>query len=104
MMLVAGVDDRAFAEVHAETGTEQRLLDVVRRQGVAGEQFVDVSIANQLAHERPAAGVDDRGTADEQRLAGPPAISEELPCDFSDDDAFGLLSRYGAVHEGKGVA
>ena len=36
------------------------LLDVVRGQGVAGEQHVDVAFANQLADVLAAAGVDDR--------------------------------------------
>ena len=38
-------------EPHAEARAEQRLLDVVRRQRVAGEQHVDVAAANQLAQD-----------------------------------------------------
>ena len=68
-MLVAGFGDARVGQVHAQAGAEQRLLDVVRGQGVAGEQLVDVAAANQLAQRGAAAGVDDRRPADEQRLA-----------------------------------
>ena len=49
VMLVAGFDDVAAVEAHAEAGAEQGLLDVVRGQGVAGEQPVDVAAADQRA-------------------------------------------------------
>ena len=39
-------DGLAGLEVDAERGAEQRLLDVVNGQGVAGEQDVDVSGTN----------------------------------------------------------
>ncbi len=69
MMLVPRFGQIAALQVHAQAGAEQRLLDVVRGQGVAGEQHVDVAAANQLAQVLAAAGVHDRRAADQQRLA-----------------------------------
>src|SRR6185437_15088268 len=71
MMLVSFLHRQAAIQRNAETGAEQRLLDVVRRQGVAGEQDVDVAGANQLADMLDAAGMDHGGTEDgEDFLAG----------------------------------
>ena len=45
----------------AQARAEQSLLDVMRRQGVAGEQHIDEAAANQPADVIAAAGVNDGG-------------------------------------------
>ena len=47
-------------ERDAQAGAVERLLDVVRGQGVAGEEDVQVAGADQPADVLAAAGVDDR--------------------------------------------
>ena len=53
VMPVAAFDRFAGFEIDAERGAEERLLDVVHGERVAGEQHVDVAAANQLAEIRP---------------------------------------------------
>ena len=98
-MLVAGFGDVAAFEMHAQAGAEQRLLDVVRGQRVAGEQHVDVAVADELAKVRHAAGMHDGRSADEQSLAAACASAEQLVGDLPDGHALGLFGRDGAVHE-----
>ena len=52
-------------EIDAERGAEQRLLDVVHGQRVAGEQDVDEAAANQLLEMRRSAGVHDHRAGDD---------------------------------------
>ena len=99
VMLVARFGDAGVGQVNAQARAEQRLLDVVRRQRVAGEQLVDVAAANQLAHGRPAAGVDDRRPADDQRLAAAAAVGDQVAGNLAHQRAFGLLGRDAARHE-----
>src|SRR5687768_10759141 len=98
-MLVSGFGDASVDEVDAETGAEKRLLDVVGRERVAGEEQGDVAAANQLAHGRSAAGVDDCRAADDQRLLAFTTIVHEVACDFADECALGLFGGYAARHE-----
>src|SRR4030095_8071334 len=65
VMPVAAFDRFAGLQIDAERGAEERLLDVMHGQRVAGEQHVDVAAPNQLAEIRPAAGVDDHGAGDD---------------------------------------
>ena len=60
---------RAALHVDAERGAVERLLDVVDRERVAGEQHVDVAAANQIAEVGAAAGVDDDRPGDERDAA-----------------------------------
>ena len=83
VVLVSCVGKAAFFNVHSQAGAEQRLLDVVSGQRVAGKQLVDVAVAQQLADESAAAGVHDRRAAHQQRLAGTLAVLEQLPGDLS---------------------
>ena len=99
VVLVARFGDAGVGQVHAQARAEERLLDVVRGQGVAGEQLVDVAAANQLAKSRPAAGVDDRRAADDERLAAAAAIVHQVAGDLAHERAFGFLGRDAAGHE-----
>ncbi len=83
-MLVAGLGDAGVVEVDAEAGAEERLLDVVRGQGIAGEELVNKSSADELAEGGAAAGVDDSRTADDKRFTAGAAIGDEIAGDFAD--------------------
>ena len=52
-------------EIDAERGAEERLLDVVHGERVAGQQHVDVAGANQLLKVRRPAGVHDDRPGDD---------------------------------------
>jgi len=92
----------ASARWNAEAGAEECLLDVVVAERVAGEDFVDVTAADE-ARIAP-------GPLPVWTIAGPPtmrglaaasAIRDEIAGDFSDQGAFRLLGRYAARHEGE---
>ena len=85
VMLVAGLGNARLVEMDAQAGAEERLLDVVRGQRVAGKQLVDVAAANQRAQDRSAAGVDDRRAADDQRLAAGSPVVHQLAGDLADE-------------------
>src|SRR5205823_5049519 len=57
MVLVAGFENVAAIQPHAETRAEQRLLNIVRRQGIAGKQSVNVAAADERRDMLDAAGV-----------------------------------------------
>ena len=65
MVAVAAFDGLAGVEIDAERRAEERLLDVVDGERVAGEQDVDVAAANQLLEVRRAAGVHDDRSGDD---------------------------------------
>ena len=65
---MAVLDAAALREVDAERRAEQRRLDVVRGQRVAGEQHVDEAGLDQRDHRRRRAGVHDRRAADPEDL------------------------------------
>ena len=68
VVLVAVLDAAALRQVDAERGAEQRRLDVVGGQRVAGEQHVDEAGVDQRDHRRRGAGVHDAGAADPEHL------------------------------------
>ena len=71
VVLVAVLDARADGQVDAERRAEERRLDVVGGERVAGEQHVDEAGVDQRDHRRRRAGVHDAGPADPQDpLAG----------------------------------
>ncbi len=69
VMFVPRLGQVAVLQMHAEAGAEQRLLDIMRGQSVAGEELVDVAGADEIGDKLAAAGVDDRRPADQKRLA-----------------------------------
>src|SRR5204863_1591770 len=58
MMFVSLLGGQAAVQRYPQAGTVERLLDVVRGQGVAGEEHVQVATADELADMLHAAGVD----------------------------------------------
>ena len=74
VMFVARLGQVAAIEIDAQAGAEEGLLDVVRGQGVAGEEHVDIAHADELLEELAAAGVHDGRPADQQRLAARGAV------------------------------
>ena len=51
MVLVAVLDRFAVLDRHAQAGAEERLLDVVRRQGVTREEGLDPALADQYVND-----------------------------------------------------
>ena len=76
VMAMAAFDRLAGFEIDAERGAEERLLDVVHGERVAGEQHVDVAGADQILEVGAAAGVhDDRPGDERDAAAGLPSTS-----------------------------
>ncbi len=73
-----GLSQHAPIEMHAQAGSEEGLLDVVRGQGVAGQEHVHIAHADDLFEEFAAAGVDHGGTGDNRRA--PPAARFSASC------------------------
>ena len=65
VVAVAPLDRFAGVEVHAERGPKERLLDVVNRQGVTGQQHIDESGTDQLLEVGRSARMNDDGTGDD---------------------------------------
>ncbi len=99
VMLVSRFGDASVFEVHTEARAEKRLFDVVRGQGVSSEEFVDVSAANEVAKNWPAASMDDCRAADDQRFAAAMAILDEIAGNLAHERAFGLLGGNAARHK-----
>ncbi len=99
MVGVARLGRLSLVEIHAQAGAEEGLLDVVRGQGVAGKQHVDVAQANHLLEELAAAGVNHGGSGDDQGLAARSAIFGQFAGDSPDGQFLGLLGGDGAAHE-----
>ncbi len=99
VVFVALLGRQAVLQRHAQTGAVQRLLDVVRRQGIASEQYVQIALADQPTDELDAAGVDDGGTEHRQDLLASGPGAAHGPGDFADGDALGLFAGNGAGHE-----
>ncbi len=78
---------------------EERLLDVVRGQGVAGEQDVEIALADQLADVLDAAGVDDGGAEDGEDLLARILGAFHGGGDLAHRHALGLFAGNGAGHE-----
>ncbi len=71
MVTVTAFNGSARLEVDAQRCPEQRLLDVVDGEGVAGQQHIHETAADQIAEVRSAAGVhDDRSGDDGDLFAG----------------------------------
>ena len=99
MMFVAVFDRNPLIEPHPQARAEQRLLNVVRRQRIAGEELVDVAGPNEFAQVLAAAGVNDRRPADDERLASLAPIAKQLARDLADRRPFRFLGRHAAGHE-----
>ena len=65
VMAMAAFDRAAGLEVDAERRAVQRLLGIVDRERVAGQQHVDEAAADQLAEVHTAAGVHHHRTGDD---------------------------------------
>src|SRR5207249_4277339 len=91
-------------QVDAERGPEERLLDVVRGEAVAGEERLDVAAADETGEVRPAAGVDHDRTGDHHDLAAAVAQPAHLPGDPVDGELDAALARGLGGHEAEGLA
>ena len=100
VMLVAGFGQIAALQMDAQAGAEHRLLDVVRGQGVAGEQRVDViprESTDDTCRTLPVCTI--AGPPTSKRLAPRLARSKQFLGNLPDGDALGLFGRDRAVHE-----
>jgi len=79
---VAVLDGQAALDVDAESGSEERRLDVVHRQRVAGEEDLDVAQLDEPGEIRAGAGVDHGGARDDEDPAGLPADRPHLARDL----------------------
>src|SRR5262249_11259943 len=68
VVFVTGVRGLPAIQGHPKRSPVQRILDVVRRQGVAGEEDVDVATLDEAAKVLAGAGVDDGWPGDEEVL------------------------------------
>ena len=68
VVLVAVLGRLALVQRDPQARAVEGLLDVVGRQGVAGEEGLDPPVADQLGDVPGRAGVDDRRAADEEHL------------------------------------
>src|SRR5207253_3077385 len=98
------LDVDAALQVDAERGPEERLLDVVRGQAVAGEERLDVAVAHETGQVGPAAGVDHDRTGDDDDLAAAVAEPPHLPGDAIDGELHAALARGLGGHEAEGLA
>ena len=100
---MARLGQDAAIEINAQAGAEEGLLDVVRGQGVAGQEHVDIAHADDLFEELAAAGVYDGGTGDDRRASARGAVLGQLPRDLADGHVLRLLGRDVAAHELEGL-
>src|SRR4051812_17436404 len=98
-MLVSPLDTGTMFQLHAQTGSEQRLLDIMRCQRVSREENVDVAAAKQLDHVLHATGVNDCRAADEQNFPARRASSSKFGGDLANGDPFGFFGGDAAGHE-----
>ena len=66
---------------------------------VAGEQPIDVALADQFGNVPHAAGMHDRRPADDQRFAPRLPVAMQFLGNLPDGDSLGLFGRDGTVHE-----
>src|SRR5262249_38315839 len=79
----------------------QRILDVVRRQGVAGEEDVDVATLDEAAKVLAGAGVDDGRPGDEEVLLPGTTALVHPDRRLANGSPARTLTRHGAAHESK---
>ena len=93
VVLVAGIDGQGSLQVYAQRSAKEGLFDVMGRQGVAGEQNLNVPRLDQSYDMSARPGVNDRRPADQQDLL---ARSFDFPHplgDLADEHVLGLLGR-----------
>ena len=83
---MSALDVDAALQVYAERRAEERLLDVVRGEAVAGEEGLHVAAADEARQVGAAAGVDHDGTANHDDLAAAVAHAAHLPGDPVDGE------------------
>lgn len=85
----------------AKARAEKRLLDIVRCQGIAGEKFVDVPSADELAHGGSTAGMDDCRPTDDKSFLALASVKDQVASNFANECPFGFLGRHAARHKGE---
>ena len=93
----------AAIEIYAQARAEEGLLDVVRGQGVAGQEQVDIAHADDLFEELAAAGVHDGGTGDDRRASARSTVFGKLPGNLADGHVLWFFGRNVAAHELEGL-
>ena len=86
-------------DVDAQRRPEQRLLDVVDRERVAGKQHVHVAAVDQSHQMRPRAGVDHGRAGDDQDLPVPGPDRPHLRGNAPDHGRLRLLAGDAAGHK-----
>ena len=99
MVLVPLIGRKSLVERDAETRAVERLLDVVRRQGIAGEEHVDEAVANQLGNQFAPAGVDHGRSQDGEHLVARRTRLAHGRRDLANAHRLRPLARYRAGHE-----
>ena len=99
VVFVALLGRQAVVQRDAQAGAVQSQLDVVRGQGVAGEQHVEVAAADQPADVLAAAGVDDGGAEHGQDFLAGVLRAAHGGGDLAHRHALGLLAGNRAGHE-----
>ena len=99
MILGAFIGERALLEMHAERSPKERVLDVMRRQRVAGEKQIDIAPLDQLLEIFAGPRVHDRRAADDENLALRLAHALKFPRHLPDNRDLRFLDRDVARHE-----
>src|SRR5262249_49774894 len=86
VMAVAAFHSAAAIEIDSERGAVERLLQVVNRECVAGEQHLYISAADQIGEVSGAAGVDCDWPGDERDSAAGRLDLPHQPGDLRDAD------------------
>ena len=99
-VVAAAAFERPAAELaHAQARLEDRLLEVVHREGVAGQDDVDPAVADEPGEGPVAPGVDDRGAGHEDDLLPGLPRPPHLVRRPADGDALVDLGRDVVRHE-----
>src|SRR5437660_380785 len=85
------IDCQPARDVDAKRGAEQRRLDIMDRQRVAGEKDLDQTKLDQAREINPGASVHDRRTGDDQDPAARVANLPHLVGDAGDEDLLWFL-------------
>src|SRR5205823_8897422 len=93
------LDCEPARDVDAKRGAEQRRLDIMDRQRIAGEKDLDQTKLDQAREINPGASVHDRRTGDNQDPAARVANLPHLVGDAGDEDLLWFLGRDLTAHE-----
>ena len=104
VVAVPAFDRLPRPQIDAERSAIERGFAIVRRNGIAAKQHLDIPRANQVRERRGGATVHDRGTRDEKNFTLVLLHIAHFSRNLRDDQSLGAFGGNVRIHEGKELA